>query len=121
MKSGVRGVLRGLGGELEVFIHKIPVWINDHPRIVRVAFASGDVTNVLGRLDLLKHTSWTFLDEQYFFVRTVRKISRKRRRVGVAPMEPIDPTSLFDSIPVSDKVDFTDPHSLRKALLLGRK
>ena len=45
----------------------------------------------------------------------------KKRRVEVAPMEPIDPTSLFDSIPVSDKVDFTDPHSLRKALLLRRK
>ncbi len=45
----------------------------------------------------------------------------KKRKVEVAPMEPIDPTSLFDSVAVSDKVDFTDPHSLRKALLLRRK
>ena len=45
----------------------------------------------------------------------------KKRRVEVAPIEPVDPTSLFDSVSVSDRVDFTDPHSLRRALVLRRK
>ncbi len=46
---------------------------------------------------------------------------RKGRRVELAPVEPIDPTSLFDSIVVPDDVDFSDPHSLRRVLLSLRK
>ncbi|MFH0850033.1 MAG: AbrB/MazE/SpoVT family DNA-binding domain-containing protein [Candidatus Bathyarchaeota archaeon] len=41
-------------------------------------------------------------------------------KIEVSPIEPISPTSLFDSIMVGDDVDFTDPHSLRKAFLEHR-
>ena len=46
---------------------------------------------------------------------------RKGRRIELAPVEPVDPTSLFDSIVVPDSVDFTDPHSLRRSFLSRRK
>lgn len=38
-------------------------------------------------------------------------------RIEVIPIEPVRPSSLFDSIEVGDDVDFADPHSLRKAIL----
>ena len=41
-------------------------------------------------------------------------------KIEVAPIEPIPPSALFDSIEVGDDVDFTDPHSLRRALLEPR-
>ncbi len=44
-------------------------------------------------------------------------LRRHGDRVEVTPIEPIPPSSLFDSIEVGDNVDFTDPHSLRRALL----
>jgi bifunctional DNA-binding transcriptional regulator/antitoxin component of YhaV-PrlF toxin-antitoxin module len=44
-------------------------------------------------------------------------LRRHGDRVEVTPIEPIPPSSLFDSIKVGDDVDFTDPHSLRRALL----
>ena len=42
-------------------------------------------------------------------------------RIEVAPIEPISPSSLFDSIEIGDEVDFTDPHSLKRALLEPRR
>ncbi len=42
---------------------------------------------------------------------------RRGNRIEVAPMEPTSPSDLFDSIEVSGDVDFSDPHSLKKALL----
>lgn len=42
---------------------------------------------------------------------------RRGDRIEVVPMEPILPSSLFDSIEIADDVDFTDAHSLRKSLL----
>jgi bifunctional DNA-binding transcriptional regulator/antitoxin component of YhaV-PrlF toxin-antitoxin module len=44
-------------------------------------------------------------------------LRRFKDKIEVAPIEPIRPSSLFDSIMVGDEVDFTDPHSLKKALL----
>ena len=38
-------------------------------------------------------------------------------RIEVTPLKPTRPSELFDSIEISDDVDFTDPHSLKKALL----
>jgi hypothetical protein len=40
---------------------------------------------------------------------------QKRRRIERARVEAVDPNRLFNSIVVSDDVDFTDPHSLRRA------
>ena len=42
---------------------------------------------------------------------------RKGRRIELGPVEPVDPTSLFDSIVVPDDADLADPHSLRKSFL----
>jgi len=42
---------------------------------------------------------------------------RRGNRIEVTPIEPILPSSLFDSIKISENVDFADPHSLKKALL----
>jgi bifunctional DNA-binding transcriptional regulator/antitoxin component of YhaV-PrlF toxin-antitoxin module len=44
-------------------------------------------------------------------------LRRQGDRIEVAPIDPILPSSLFDSIEVGGDVDFTDPHSLRRALL----
>lgn len=40
--------------------------------------------------------------------------------IELTPIEPISPSSLFDSIEVGGEVDFTDPHSLRRAWLESR-
>lgn len=42
---------------------------------------------------------------------------RRGNRIEVTPIEPILPSSLFDSIKISENVDFADPHSLKKSLL----
>jgi len=42
---------------------------------------------------------------------------RRGNKIEVTPIESIPPSSLFDSIKISDNVDFLDPHSLKKALL----
>jgi bifunctional DNA-binding transcriptional regulator/antitoxin component of YhaV-PrlF toxin-antitoxin module len=44
-------------------------------------------------------------------------LKRHGDKIEVAPIDPIPPSSLFDSIEVGGDVDFTDPHSLRRALL----
>lgn len=47
-----------------------------------------------------------------------RVVLRKReKRIEITPMDIIPPSSLFDSIEIPDKVDFTDPHSVKKAFL----
>jgi len=40
----------------------------------------------------------------------------REKSIELTPIEPIPPTTLFDSIEIPDEVDFTDPHSLKKAL-----
>jgi len=42
---------------------------------------------------------------------------RHGNRVEVIPIEATSPSSLFDSIEIANEVDFTDVHSLKKALL----
>ncbi len=48
-------------------------------------------------------------------------LTRVGKKVELTPVEPMDPTRFVDSIPVSDTVDFTDPHSLRRAVLSRQK
>jgi hypothetical protein len=46
---------------------------------------------------------------------------RKRgESIELTPVKPIPPSSLFDCIEISEKVDFTDPHSLKEALMEHR-
>lgn len=45
---------------------------------------------------------------------------RRRGKIELSPVEPIPPSSLFDSIEIVDNVDFTDSHSLKRALLERR-
>lgn len=42
---------------------------------------------------------------------------RRGNRIEVAPIEPTPPSNLFDTIEISENVDFVDPHSLKKALM----
>ena len=42
---------------------------------------------------------------------------RRGRKIELSPVEPLLPSSLFDSIKIVDDVDFTDSHSLKKAFL----
>ena len=44
-------------------------------------------------------------------------LTRRGNKIEVTPIESISPSSLFDSIKITDEVDFTDSHSLNKALL----
>ena len=45
-------------------------------------------------------------------------IMRKRgEAIELIPVKPISPSDLFDSIEIGGEVDFTDPHSLKKALM----
>ena len=46
--------------------------------------------------------------------KVVMKLTDKS--IELTPIEPISPTKLFDSIEIADEVDFTDPHSIKKAL-----
>lgn len=49
-------------------------------------------------------------------------LKREGDRIELIPIEPTLPSDLFDSVEIGDEVDFTDPHSLRRALLEpGRK
>ena len=44
-------------------------------------------------------------------------VLRKRGSViEMIPISPIPPSALFDSMEIDDGVDFTDPHSLKRAL-----
>lgn len=47
-----------------------------------------------------------------------RKLALIKRgnRIEIVSVEALPPSALFDSIRVSENVDFTDSHSLRKAL-----
>jgi hypothetical protein len=40
---------------------------------------------------------------------------RHNDRIELVPTQPVLPSELFDSIEISGDVDFTDPHSLKKA------
>lgn len=51
------------------------------------------------------------------------KVVLKRRgdTIEMTPIEAISPSRLFDSIRIGDDVDFTDPHSLKKAFMEPRE
>jgi len=48
-----------------------------------------------------------------------RKLALIKRddRIEIISIEALPPSALFDSIKVSEKVDFTDPHSIKRILL----
>jgi len=41
---------------------------------------------------------------------------RRKDRIELCPIESVPPSELFDSIEVSENVDFVNPHSVKKAL-----
>ncbi|MBS7629113.1 AbrB family transcriptional regulator [Candidatus Bathyarchaeota archaeon] len=41
---------------------------------------------------------------------------RHEDRIEILPIESTPPSELFDTIKIAGSVDFTDPHSLKKAL-----
>ncbi len=42
---------------------------------------------------------------------------KRGKKIELSPIEPVLPSSLFDSIEIADDVDFTDSHSLKRSLL----
>jgi bifunctional DNA-binding transcriptional regulator/antitoxin component of YhaV-PrlF toxin-antitoxin module len=44
-------------------------------------------------------------------------LTRRGSKIEVAPIEPLNPSELFDSIEVPGDVDFSDPHALKKGLM----
>ncbi|MEM2843759.1 MAG: hypothetical protein QXZ53_07800 [Candidatus Bathyarchaeia archaeon] len=42
---------------------------------------------------------------------------KRGNKIEVAPIELNPPSALFDTIKIPEEVNFTDPHSLKKALL----
>jgi len=42
---------------------------------------------------------------------------KRGEKIELSPIEPLPPSSLFDSIEISNDVDFTDSQSLKRALL----
>ncbi|MBS7633231.1 hypothetical protein KEJ15_06415 [Candidatus Bathyarchaeota archaeon] len=42
---------------------------------------------------------------------------KRKDRIEIVPIDFISPSELFDSIKISDDVDFADPHSVKKVLL----
>jgi len=46
---------------------------------------------------------------------------RRGSRIELVPMEATAPSDLFDSIKIPESVDFTDIHSIRKALAESRE
>jgi len=51
-----------------------------------------------------------------------RKVVLRRRgnRIEITPMEPHNPSDLFDSIEVPEDVDLSDPHTLGKGFMKPR-
>ncbi len=46
---------------------------------------------------------------------------KREGKIELSPIEPVPPSSLFDSIEVADDVDFTNPHSLKRAYWSERR
>ena len=42
---------------------------------------------------------------------------KREDKIEIIPIKPLSPSSLFDSIEISEDVDFSDIHSIKKALL----
>ncbi|MBS7634652.1 hypothetical protein KEJ34_04035 [Candidatus Bathyarchaeota archaeon] len=54
--------------------------------------------------------------------KTKKVLLRKRENIiEIAPIEQTPPSDLFDSITVSNKVDFTNSHSLKRTLMEMRE
>jgi hypothetical protein len=44
-------------------------------------------------------------------------LTKRGSTIEVGPIEPLDPSDLFDSIEVPGHIDLSDPHTLRKGLM----
>jgi hypothetical protein len=64
IRRGKRRTFRGLGGEIEAYLHRISLRVGDMQVRARVAFPTVEVPNILGRLDLLKNSSIIFRDQR---------------------------------------------------------
>jgi len=69
---GERKAFRGLGGDIKAYIHRIRFRIGPLVFRARVAFPTKEVPNLVGRVDVMKHSNIFFEDE--------RRVSIIRRR-----------------------------------------
>ncbi len=64
LTSGERRVFRGLGGDIEAYLHRIRFRIGPVAFRARVAFPTTEVPNLIGRLDVMKKSNIVFKDER---------------------------------------------------------
>jgi len=63
-RKGKRRIFRGIGGEIEAYVHRIEFRIGTLRFHARVAFPTVEIPNILGRLDLMKNIEVIFKDER---------------------------------------------------------
>ena len=64
LRKGRRRVLRGLGGEIEAYVHRVHFNIGALHFHARVAFPRVEIPNIIGRLDVMKAVDVIFRDER---------------------------------------------------------
>ncbi len=48
-------------------------------------------------------------------------LTRHGEKIEIAPVEPLNPSDLFDAIEVPEDVDLSDPHALKRGLMELRR
>lgn len=69
LKQGERRVFRGIGGEIEAYLHAINFRIGELRFRARVAFPKDEIPNIVGRLDVMKNVNVAFNDEKEILIR----------------------------------------------------
>jgi hypothetical protein len=64
VRNGKRRIFRGLGGAVEAYVHRLQFNIGSLRFYARVAFATAEIPNIVGRLDVMKHVDAIFRDER---------------------------------------------------------
>lgn len=63
IEDGDRKLFKGLGGNVEAYVHAIPLRLGMISLEVRVAFPKIEIPNILGRIDILNRCNLHFIDE----------------------------------------------------------
>jgi hypothetical protein len=64
LRNGKRRIFRGLGGAVEAYVHRLHFNIGSLRFYARVAFATVEIPNIVGRLDIMKNVDAIFRDER---------------------------------------------------------
>ena len=64
VRNGKRRIFRGLGGAVEAYVHRVHFNIGSLRFYARVAFATVEIPNIVGRLDIMQDIDAIFRDER---------------------------------------------------------